>query len=315
MTNTLQLGRRRAPRIDATPAAIAVEVRLGWQDRHFDVLGFHGCAPVSKMCVLAGFADSHSYSLSYKPIPPGMTAMKLLHIDSSVPRPPLRQPKSFPPRSSTACVRRRPGLENRLSGSDHDPASLASVGLAPCRSPRGGARGCTAAGPRRPAKPCWDEFFSRRHRRARRTHVQFSRWPSQLKALDRPYRSGGEDLQIRRARRGRGWAGKQAGHHRDLARADSMAPGHAPRAALEHLENLFARGCFGFIGVANPEFHLRRWGFKSDRSTARRRWRARAAGPQTNLARGVRGNDTSWPSLHPRRQVGVASPGKWSKKD
>ena len=36
------------------------------------------------MCVLAGVADSHSYSLSYKLIPLGMTAMKLLHIDSSV---------------------------------------------------------------------------------------------------------------------------------------------------------------------------------------------------------------------------------------
>src|SRR6202521_2770531 len=35
------------------------------------------------MCVLARFADSHSYSLSYKHIP-RVTIMKLLHIDSSV---------------------------------------------------------------------------------------------------------------------------------------------------------------------------------------------------------------------------------------
>jgi hypothetical protein len=35
------------------------------------------------MCVLAGFADGHSYSLSYKHIPK-VTLMKLLHIDSSV---------------------------------------------------------------------------------------------------------------------------------------------------------------------------------------------------------------------------------------
>src|SRR6202161_1474688 len=35
------------------------------------------------MCVLAGFADSHSYILSYKHIPK-VTLMKLLHIDSSV---------------------------------------------------------------------------------------------------------------------------------------------------------------------------------------------------------------------------------------
>src|ERR1700682_5747089 len=41
------------------------------------------CARVSKMCLLAGLADSHSYSLSYKSIPRVMP-MKLLHIDSSV---------------------------------------------------------------------------------------------------------------------------------------------------------------------------------------------------------------------------------------
>src|ERR1700679_3783742 len=35
------------------------------------------------MCVLAGFVDGHSYSLSYKHIP-RVTFMKLLHIDSSV---------------------------------------------------------------------------------------------------------------------------------------------------------------------------------------------------------------------------------------
>src|SRR4030081_788698 len=35
------------------------------------------------MCLLAGFADSHSYSPSYKHIP-RVNAMKLLHIDSSV---------------------------------------------------------------------------------------------------------------------------------------------------------------------------------------------------------------------------------------
>src|SRR5439155_1176018 len=65
------------------PAAIAVEVGLRRQDRHFFVLGFHRCARVSKMCVLAGFADSHSYSVSYKLIP-RVNHMKLLHIDSSV---------------------------------------------------------------------------------------------------------------------------------------------------------------------------------------------------------------------------------------
>src|SRR6267378_8005470 len=41
------------------------------------------CAPVSKKCLLVRFADSHSYSVSYKHIP-RMPPMKLLHIDSSV---------------------------------------------------------------------------------------------------------------------------------------------------------------------------------------------------------------------------------------
>src|SRR5260370_39094567 len=41
------------------------------------------CAPVSKMCLLARFADSHSYSLSYKLIR-RVNDMKLLHSDSSV---------------------------------------------------------------------------------------------------------------------------------------------------------------------------------------------------------------------------------------
>src|SRR6267378_3682669 len=64
-------------------AAVAVEVRLRRQDGHSDVLRFQNGALVSKMCLLAGFAGSHSYSLSYKHIP-RMTIMKLLHIDSSV---------------------------------------------------------------------------------------------------------------------------------------------------------------------------------------------------------------------------------------
>src|SRR5207253_10089233 len=71
----------RQHRCDA--AAVAVEVRVGRQDRQLDVLWFQRCARVSKMCVLAEFNDSHSYSLSYKTIPE-VTHMKLLHIDSSV---------------------------------------------------------------------------------------------------------------------------------------------------------------------------------------------------------------------------------------
>src|SRR5439155_14556771 len=91
------------------PAAIAVEVRLRRQDRHFFVLGFHRCARVSKMCVLAGFANSHSYSLSYKLIP-RVNDMKLLHIDSSV-----LGPHSVSRQVSAAIVDRlrktTPGLE------------------------------------------------------------------------------------------------------------------------------------------------------------------------------------------------------------
>src|SRR5260370_14047963 len=68
-----------------------------------------GCAPVSKMCLLAGFANSHSYSLSYKLIP-RVNAMKLLHIDSSV-----LGPHSVSRQVSAAIVDRlrkaTPGLE------------------------------------------------------------------------------------------------------------------------------------------------------------------------------------------------------------
>src|SRR5262249_20374677 len=49
-----------------------------------DVLGSHGCARGSKMCVLAGVCHGRSYSASYKPIPKGDPLMKLLHLDSSV---------------------------------------------------------------------------------------------------------------------------------------------------------------------------------------------------------------------------------------
>src|SRR4051794_3066527 len=61
------------------------------------------------MCLLAGFADSHSYSLSYKLIP-RVNDMKLLHIDSSV-----LGPHSVSRQLSAAIVDRlrqaTPGLE------------------------------------------------------------------------------------------------------------------------------------------------------------------------------------------------------------
>src|ERR1700709_1776606 len=67
------------------------------------------CARVSKKCLLVRFADSHSYSVSYKHIP-RMNAMKLLHIDSSV-----LGPTSVSRQVSAAIVERlrkaTPGLE------------------------------------------------------------------------------------------------------------------------------------------------------------------------------------------------------------
>src|ERR1700731_3558873 len=61
------------------------------------------------MCLLAGAADSHSDSLSYKLIP-RVNAMKLLHIDSSV-----LGPNSVSRQVSAAIVDRlrkaTPGLE------------------------------------------------------------------------------------------------------------------------------------------------------------------------------------------------------------
>src|SRR5258705_12467325 len=93
------------------------------------------------MCVLAGFADSHSYSVSYKLIPRG-NEMKLLHIDSSV-----LGPHSVSRQVSAAIVDRlrkaTPGLEivyrdlstiplAHIPGSHLAPAH----GTAPERAPR-----------------------------------------------------------------------------------------------------------------------------------------------------------------------------------
>src|SRR4029077_5490963 len=76
------------------PAAVTVEVRLGRQDRHFFVLGSHGCARVSKTWVLSGFWDSHSYSVSYKFIPQRDDCHETASYRLQRARPPLRQPKS-----------------------------------------------------------------------------------------------------------------------------------------------------------------------------------------------------------------------------
>src|SRR6266853_560907 len=57
--------------------------RESWRGRAHRGARSTWCARVSKKCLLVRFADSHSYSVSYKHIP-RMPPMKLLHIDSSV---------------------------------------------------------------------------------------------------------------------------------------------------------------------------------------------------------------------------------------
>src|ERR1700684_4608446 len=73
------------------------------------------------MCVLAGFADSHSYILSYKHIP-RVTTMKLLHIDSSV-----LGPHSVSRQVSAAIVDR---LRTETPGLDITYRDLSSTPLA-----------------------------------------------------------------------------------------------------------------------------------------------------------------------------------------
>src|SRR3981189_318264 len=78
------------------------------------------------MCVLAGVAGSHSYSVSYKLIP-RVTAMKLLHIDSSV-----LGPHSVSRQVSAAIVDRPahapPGRALRAVGVEFLSADIVVIG-------------------------------------------------------------------------------------------------------------------------------------------------------------------------------------------
>src|SRR5258707_5639913 len=108
MTNTLHLSPTRAS-IDATPRQSLSRCALGGRTGTLMCSGFNDVLRLQKMCVLAGIAGSHSYSLSYKLIP-RVNAMKLLHIDSSV-----LGPHSVSRQVSAAIVDRlrqaTPGLE------------------------------------------------------------------------------------------------------------------------------------------------------------------------------------------------------------
>src|ERR1700723_1461878 len=92
MTKTLHLSPTRA-RTEATPRQSACASGDSGRGGRAGTLVFSGFTDVpsfqrsalgSKKCVLVGLADSHSYSVSYKPIPRCTPMKKLLHIDSSV---------------------------------------------------------------------------------------------------------------------------------------------------------------------------------------------------------------------------------------
>src|SRR5258708_18756922 len=226
-------------------AAIAIEVRVGRQDRHSGVLGYHGCARVSKMCVLAEFADSHSYSLSYKLIP-RVTIMKLLHIDSSV-----LGPHSVSRQVSAAIVNRlaeaTPGLEvvyRDLTSTPlaHLSGSLLAAGQG--AAPDAGLQQDLAAG-----QAVLDEFLAADIVVLGAPMYNFT-IPTQLKAwIDRIVVAGKTFKYDAKGVEG------MAGNKRVIiAIWRGGFHGTGPPAAVgEHLET-YLRWVFGFIGVTKLEF-------------------------------------------------------------
>ena len=173
--------------------------------------------------------------------------MKLLHIDSSV-----LGPHSVSRQVSAAIVDRlrksTPGLE--VSYRDLTLTPLAHLSGPHLAAGQGAAPEAFAAAGHRSRSGRAGRVSGRRHRRARRTHVQFYD-PKPAQGLDRPHPGGGQNVQIQRAGCRRVWPATSALSSRSHA-ADFTAPG-TPAAVGEHLET-YLRWVFGFIGVTNPEF-------------------------------------------------------------
>src|ERR1700675_1971750 len=197
------------------------------------------------MCVLAGFADSHSYGLSYKLIP-RVTLMKLLHIDSSV-----LGPHSVSRQVSAAIVDRlrkaTPGLEivhRDLTSTPLAHLSGSHLAAAQGATPEAALLQDLAAG-----QVVLGEFLAADIVVLGAPMYNFT-IPSQLKAwIDRIVVAGTT------FRYGAQGAEGLAGNKRviiAISRGGFYGAG-TPAAVGEHLET-YLRWVFGFIGVKSPEF-------------------------------------------------------------
>ena len=196
------------------------------------------------MCVLAGFADGHSYSLSYKHIPK-VTLMKLLHIDSSV-----LGPHSVSRQVSAAVVERlrleTPGLD--ITYRDLSSTPLAHLSGSHLAAAQGAPAEAALAQDLAAGQAVLNEFLAADIVVLGAPMYNFT-IPSQLKAwIDRIVVAG------KTFKYGAQGAEGLAGNKRVIiavSRGGFYGAG-TPAAVGEHLET-YLRWVFGFIGVANPE--------------------------------------------------------------
>ena len=224
MTSTLHLSPTRAS-TEATARQLPSACGPGGMAGTFVVLGSHGCARVSKMCVLAGFCHGHSYSASYKPIPK-VTQNETPAHQLQRSRPPLRQPPGFRRHRRTAAPGHA-GPRHQLSRPHADAAgaSLRARTSPPARALR--RRPACSRHRRRPGGA--GRVSGRRHRRARRAHVQFyNSKPAQ--GLDRPHPGRGQDVQILARKASKAWPATSASSSRFRAAAFT-ARARRPRSA------------------------------------------------------------------------------------
>jgi FMN-dependent NADH-azoreductase len=190
------------------------------------------------------FADSHSYSVSYKLIP-RVNAMKLLHIDSSV-----LGPHSVSRQVSSAIVDRlvkaAPGLDTTyrdLTATPLHHLSGSHLAAAQGAEPAGALQSDLAAG-----QAVLEEFLAADIVVIGAPMYNFT-IPSQLKAwIDRILVSGKTFKYSAQGVEG------LAGNKRviiAISRGGFYGAG-TPSAAAEHLET-YLHSVFSFIGVANPE--------------------------------------------------------------
>src|SRR5712672_3176618 len=197
------------------------------------------------MCLLAVFAYSHSYSLSYKHIP-RVNSMKLLHIDSSV-----LGPHSVSRQVSAAVVDR---LRQATPNLDIVYPDLTSTPLAHLSGPhlaaaQGAATEAALQQDIAAGQAVLDEFLAADIVVLGAPMYNFT-IPSQLKAwIDRILVAGKTFKYSAQGAEG------LAGNKRVIiafSRGGFYGAGTAA-AVGEHLES-YLRWVFGFIGIANPEF-------------------------------------------------------------